>query len=174
MGKFPAWSAQEGREKKLDCFLEQKTPNNAGKMYKWVTDSKISEILLLVAVMTCSLVFLLKSLLLYISVLLLTSSIICFGVWFVGFFVVFWQGSFLKQDTGPYIAFSRKQNYRVLYVLIKPISFESLKDYMLVFRRTNFSPCRLFCKPHLYSFQVFCLLKGRELSHAQGKRTNML
>lgn len=38
----------------------------------------------------------------------------CFGFCLVGVFVLFWQDSFLKRETGPYIGFSRKQNYHIL------------------------------------------------------------
>lgn len=36
---------------------------------------------------------------------------------------------------------------------------------MLIFRRSNCSPCRLLCKLHLYSFQILPLLERREFSH---------
>lgn len=81
LGKCPVWSAQEGREKKLNCFLEQKTQAMLENVYKWVIDTKISEILLLVAVMTHSLLFPLIS--------LLFTSIICFGFCLVGVFCGF-------------------------------------------------------------------------------------
>lgn len=140
------------------------------KMYEWVIDSRMSEFLLLAAEELCG-----GTLLHFLLISLLFSHNLLWGFFgrtaFLSKSLIFILLSWESRITTGY---SYTCAAVIPCVLIKPVSFERLKDYMLLFRRINRSPFRLFCKPHLYSSQIFCLLEGREVSHAKSKYTNTL